>query len=281
MPAALADSGPPALSSDGGRIPSPYFKFSHSMTRSILVTGAASGIGLALTQRLVATGQRVIACDLREDALQRLRQEIGGSVRTLAFDVADARQIESALAQVRDDPPAILINNAGIQHVAPLEQFPPEKWQQLIAVMLTGAALLTRAVLPTMRANNYGRIVNIGSIHGLVASPFKSAYVAAKHGLIGFSKSVALETGDSDITINTVCPSYVKTPLVESQIASLAATHGLTPEQVVEEIMLKPMPKRQFISLEELTGTVEFLLSDAARNITGQCITLDGGWTAQ
>jgi 3-hydroxybutyrate dehydrogenase len=251
------------------------------MTHSILITGAASGIGLALAQRFVATGQRVIACDLHTESLQKVRQEIGGTIRTLAFDVADARQIEAAVAQVSDDPPSILINNAGLQHVSPLEQFPPEKWQQLIAVMLTGAALLTRAVLPAMRANNYGRIVNIGSIHGLIASPFKSAYVAAKHGLIGFSKSVALETGDSDITINTVCPSYVKTPLVESQIASLAATHGLTSEQVIEEIMLKPMPKRQFISLEELTGTVEFLLSDAARNITGQCITLDGGWTAQ
>lgn len=251
------------------------------MTRSILITGAASGIGLALTQRFLATGQRVIACDLREDALQALRREVGATVRTLAFDVADARQIESAIAQVSDDPPSILINNAGLQYVSPLEQFPPEKWQQLIAVMLTGAALLTRATLPAMRARNYGRIVNIGSIHSLIASPFKSAYVAAKHGLLGFSKSIALETVTSDITINTVCPSYVKTPLVESQIASLAATHGLTPEQVVEEIMLKPMPKRQFISLEELTGTVEFLLSDAARNITGQCITLDGGWTAQ
>ncbi|HEY6643163.1 3-hydroxybutyrate dehydrogenase [Povalibacter sp.] len=251
------------------------------MIRSILITGAASGIGLALAQRFVATGQRVIACDLHEAALEKVRGEIGGTIRTLAFDVADARQIEAAMAQVHDDPPAILINNAGLQHVSPLEEFPPEKWQQLIAVMLTGPALLTRAALPAMRARNYGRIVNIGSIHGLIASPFKSAYVAAKHGLIGFSKSIALETGDSDITINTVCPSYVKTPLVESQIAALAATHHLTPERVVEEIMLKPMPKRQFITLEELTGTVEFLLSDAARNITGQCITLDGGWTAQ
>ena len=153
------------------------------MNRSILITGAASGIGLALAQRFVATGQRVIACDLHAESLQKVRQEIGGTIRTLAFDVADARQIESAIAQVRDDPPAILINNAGLQHVSPLEQFPPDKWQQLIAVMLTGAALLTRAVLPAMRANNYGRIVNIGSIHGLIASPFKSAYVAAKHGL--------------------------------------------------------------------------------------------------
>ena len=250
------------------------------MTRTVLITGAASGIGLALTQRFSAIGDRVIACDLHREPLDRLASDIKG-LRTLAFDVADAKQIETAIESLSDDPPSVLINNAGLQYVSPLEEFPPEKWQQLVAVMLTGSALLTRAVLPAMRARNFGRIVNIGSIHGLIASPFKSAYVAAKHGLIGFSKSVALETGDADITINTVCPSYVKTPLVESQIASLAATHHMTPEQVVDEIMLKPMPKRQFISLEELTGTVEFLLSDAARNITGQCITLDGGWTAQ
>jgi 3-hydroxybutyrate dehydrogenase len=180
-----------------------------------------------------------------------------------------------------DDAPDVLINNAGLQHVAPLEQFPPEKWQLLIAVMLTGAALLTRAALPSMRRNNYGRIMNIGSIHALIASPYKSAYVAAKHGLVGFSKAIALETHDADITINTVCPGYVKTPLVEAQIASLAHTHKMTEQQVVEEIMLKPMPKGQFITPEELIGCVEFLLGPAARNITGHCLVLDGGWTAQ
>ena len=254
------------------------------MKHNILITGAASGIGLALTQHFAALGHRVIACDLNVVALNRLESALGAAssrVRTLAFDVADNHQIDSAIASIVDDPPDVLINNAGIQHVAPLEEFPPLKWQQLIAVMLTGAAMLTRAVLPAMRAKNYGRIVNIGSIHSLIASPYKSAYVAAKHGLVGFSKAVALETGECDITINTVCPSYVMTPLVESQIGSLAATHHLTREQVVEEIMLKPMPKRQFISLPELTGTVEFLLSDAAKNISGQCITIDGGWTAQ
>ena len=175
----------------------------------------------------------------------------------------------------------MLINNAGLQYVAPIEDYPPERWQQLIAVMLTGAALMTRAALPAMRRKGFGRIVNIGSIHALVASPYKSAYVAAKHGLVGFSKSVALETRECDITINTVCPSYVKTPLVDTQIEALAVRHQLTQEQVIEEIMLEPMPKRQFIGLDELAGTVEFLLSPPARNITGQCITLDGGWTAQ
>jgi 3-hydroxybutyrate dehydrogenase len=253
------------------------------MPHTILITGAASGIGLALARRFAERGDRVIAADLKSSSLETLQascQAAGLRVRTQAFDVSEAGQIESAVAALASEPPTVLINNAGLQHVAPLEDFPPEKWQQLIAVMLTGAALLTRAVLPAMKAANFGRIVNIGSIHSLIASPYKSAYVAAKHGLIGFSKSLALETGDYDITINTVCPSYVKTPLVDAQVDSLAQTHHLTRTQVIEEIMLKPMPKRRFISLEELTGTVEFLLSDAARNITGQCITIDGGWTA-
>jgi 3-hydroxybutyrate dehydrogenase len=243
------------------------------MPHSILITGAASGIGLGLTRHFAAQGQRVIACDLQTP-------DLDAPVRKLAFNVADATQIERAMAQVADDPPDVLINNAGLQHVAPLEEYPPQRWQQLIAVMLTGAALMTRAGLPAMRRKGFGRIVNIGSIHSLVASPYKSAYVAAKHGLVGFSKSVALETSDCDITINTVCPSYVKTPLVDTQIDALATRHGLTREQVIEEIMLKPMPKRQFIGIDELAGTVEFLLSAPARNITGQCITLDGGWTA-
>ena len=243
------------------------------MLHSILITGAASGIGLGLTRHFAAQGHRVIACDLQTP-------DLDAPMRRLAFDVADAGQIERAMAKVADDPPDVLINNAGLQYVAPLEEYPPERWQQLIAVMLTGAALLTRATLPAMRRKGFGRIVNIGSIHSLVASPYKSAYVAAKHGLVGFSKSVALETSDCDITINTVCPSYVKTPLVDSQIDALATRHGLTREQVVEEIMLKPMPKRQFIGMDELSGTVEFLLSATARNLTGQCITLDGGWTA-
>lgn len=246
----------------------------------ILITGAASGIGLALARHFAVAGHRVLACDLQCEPLEALQKELP-QVRVLAFDLSDAKQIEDAFDSLGEDTPDVLINNAGLQHVAPLEEFPPEKWQLLIAVMLTGAALLTRAALPSMRRNNFGRIVNIGSIHSLVASPFKSAYVAAKHGLVGFSKAIALETGDADITINTVCPGYVKTPLVEAQIASLARTHKMTEQQVVEEIMLKPMPKGQFITPEELIGSVEFLLSPAARNITGQCLVLDGGWTAQ
>ena len=251
---------------------------------NVLITGAASGIGLALTQHFAARGEHVIASDLRGSALEALEiqmSRLGSPIRTLVLDVSDATAIEAAVANVADAPPQVLINNAGLQHVARLEALPVEKWQQLIAVMLTGAALLTRAVLPGMRERGYGRIVNIGSIHALVASPYKSAYVAAKHGLAGFSKAIALETADCDITINTLCPSYVKTPLVESQLDALAAAHGLTREEVSRQIMLAPMPKGRFITTEELAGCVEFLLGDAARNITGQCIAIDGGWTVQ
>jgi 3-hydroxybutyrate dehydrogenase len=161
------------------------------------------------------------------------------------------------------------------------EQVIRERWELLVSVMLTGPAMLTRAVLPGMRRRGFGRIVNVGSIHSLVASPYKSAYVAAKHGLIGFAKTIALETADTDITINTVCPSYVRTPLVDAQIAAQARAHGLPERQVIEEIMLKPMPKRAFVTIDELGGIVEFLASDVARNVTGQWIAVDGGWTAQ
>jgi 3-hydroxybutyrate dehydrogenase len=165
--------------------------------------------------------------------------------------------------------------------VANLEDFPQDQWDLILRVMLNGACLMTRAVLPGMKRHGFGRIVNIGSIHSLVASPFKSAYVSAKHGLLGFSKVIALETARTDITINTICPSYVRTPLVEKQIANQAKEHGISEEEVIQEIMLKPMPKGAFISIEELYGIVAFLVSDAARNITGQAITVDGGWTAR
>jgi 3-hydroxybutyrate dehydrogenase len=248
---------------------------------SVLITGAASGIGLALAAHLSQQGHRVIATDLNDEVLANAKGSLPHGVRTVTLDVADNRSVERGLASVAADPPDALVNNAGLQYVAALEEFPPEKWAQLVAVMLTGAAMLTRAVLPRMRERNFGRIVNIGSIHALVGSPYKSAYVAAKHGLVGFSKVIALETADREITINTVCPSYVKTPLVDTQIAALARKHALPEAQVAEETMLRPMPKRRFIEMDELAGTLDFLLSDAARNITGQCITIDGGWTVQ
>jgi 3-hydroxybutyrate dehydrogenase len=251
---------------------------------NLLISGAGSGIGQALTRHFAGQGNRVIAADLNADAVSALARELtreGQEVVALTLDVASQRSIESAIAALKANPPNVLVNNAGLQHVSPLVEFPADEWQRLIAVMLTGAAMLTRAVLPAMRAADFGRIVNIGSIHALVASPYKSAYVSAKHGLLGFSKVVALETADCDITINTICPSYVRTPLVDSQLDAQARLHGMSREQVAQEIMLKPMPKGAFIGMDELSAAVKFLLADTARNITGQCITIDGGWTAQ
>ena len=250
--------------------------------RIMLITGAGSGIGRGLAGLAAADGWHVVATDLDRDAAATAAEAIvadGGRAEAFMLDVTSVdsiRQVMAALAGRRID---LLVNNAGLQYVASLEEFPPEQWDLLVRVMLNGACLMTRAVLPGMKTQGFGRIINIGSIHSLVASPFKSAYVAAKHGLLGFAKVVALETAAMDITINTICPSYVRTPLVDKQIASQAKEHGISADEVIQEIMLKPMPKGVFISIEELYGIVAFLVSDVARNITGQAITVDGGWT--
>jgi len=238
---------------------------------TILITGAGSGLGRGLCRHFASAGHTVLAGDIN---LAAAKETVAGTTATaLTLDVTSAVSL--------DAPVDVLINNAGVQHVARLEEFPEAKWEQLIDIMLTGTARATRAVLPGMRQRGFGRIINIGSIHSLVASPFKSAYVAAKHGLLGFAKTVALETADVDITINTICPSYIRTPLVDGQIAAQAKTHGISEEEVIQRIMLEPMPKKAFITVEEVAGTIEFLMSDAARNITGQTITIDGGWTAR
>lgn len=250
---------------------------------NILITGAGSGIGAGIAKELAKAGHRIIATDLDAVAARKIADEIrgaGGSADAIALDVTSEASVD-ALMQALQCPVEVLVNNAGLQFVSRLEDFPVEKWALLVDVMLTGVARLTRAILPGMRERNHGRIVNTGSVHSLVASPFKSAYVAAKHGLLGFSKVMALETADADITINTICPAYVKTPLVEKQIAAQARTHGISEDQVVNEIMLKPMPKRAFIGIEEIAGIIAFLISPPARNITGQTIVVDGGWTAQ
>jgi 3-hydroxybutyrate dehydrogenase len=250
---------------------------------SILVTGGASGIGAGLAAELAQAGHHVIVSDVQlAEALtvaDRLR-ELGFSSEAVALDVTSDDSVSRALASV-SRPVEVLINNAGLQHVAPLVEFPISKWDHLVQVMLTGSARLTRAVLPGMRERGFGRVVNIGSIHSLVASPFKSAYVAAKHGLIGFAKSIALETADTNITINTICPSYVKTPLVDKQIAAQARTRGIAEAEVIDKIMLEPMPKRVFIGIDEIAGIAAFLISPVARNITGQMIVVDGGWTVR
>jgi 3-hydroxybutyrate dehydrogenase len=249
----------------------------------VLVTGAGSGIGAGIAEHLAAQGHHLLVSDLRLEAAEQIAAGItdaGGSAEAVALDVASDASIQ-ALVDGLDAPVDVLVNNAGMQHVAPLEDFPMDKWNLLVQVMLVGVAKVSQALLPGMREQGFGRIVNIGSIHSLVASPYKSAYVAAKHGLMGFSKVVALETANTDITINTICPTYVKTPLVDQQIADQARNHGISEDEVVDNIMLKPMPKGVFISLEELAGITAFLMSPLARNITGQAITVDGGWTVQ
>ena len=251
---------------------------------NVFITGAASGIGLGIAEKLAAAGHHIIIADINQDAAQKAADGLvkkGGSAQAVTVDVCNAEQIAKVRDQLSDTPIDILVNNAGIQHVEKLDTFPPQKWQQLINIMLVGPALLTQAFLPGMRERNFGRIINVGSIHSVVASPYKSAYVAAKHGLLGFAKTVALETGDCDVTINTLCPAYVKTPLVEQQIADQARENNMTEEEVVNKIMLEPMPKKQFISIEELADTAAFLISPSARNITGQTMILDGGWTAR
>jgi 3-hydroxybutyrate dehydrogenase len=250
---------------------------------SVLITGAGSGIGAGLATELARAGNHVMVSDVNLDGAEAVAARIrgaGGSAELVALDVTSEKSVVAAVASL-SRPVDVLINNAGLQFVAPLEEFPLAQWEHLIHVMLTGAVALTRAVLPGMRARSFGRIINMGSIHALVASPFKSAYVAAKHALVGFSKVIALETANTDITVNTLCPSYVKTPLVDKQIADQARIRGMPESEVISQIMLRPMPKGVFIGIDELAGVTTFLVSPAARNITGQTIVIDGGWTAQ
>ncbi len=238
------------------------------MTRTMLITGAASGLGHGLALHFQAAGHAVVATD---------RVAGGGGPPIRPLDVTS----DADVAQVAELPVDVLVSNAGLQHVAPLEEFPQDRWDHLLDVMLGGAVRLTRAFLPGMRRRGFGRIVIIGSIHSLVASPYKSAYVAAKHALLGFAKTIALETADTDITINTICPSYVRTPLVDAQIAAQARTHAISEAEVIQRIMLDPMPKKAFITVEEVAAAIEYLAGPAARNVTGQTITIDGGWTAR
>ena len=249
----------------------------------ILITGAASGIGAGLAHELAGAGHHVAAADLELAAVGRVVDQIrerGGSAEAVALDVTSDQSVAAALAAL-SRPVDVLVNNAGLQHVAPLESFPLAQWERLLQVMLIGVARLTQAILPGMRQRGFGRIINMGSIHSLVGSPYKSAYVAAKHGLVGFSRALALETADVDITVNTICPSYVRTPLVDRQIADQARLRGIPESDVISQIMLEPMPKRVFIGFDELAGITTFLTSPAARNITGQTIVVDGGWTAR
>ena len=249
---------------------------------TILITGAGSGVGRGLSLALSQKNHHIFVTDLNfavADETVSMIVTAGNRASAYTLDVSSQANVEEVVGRMDEEKIDVLINNAGLQYVNRLEDFPQEKWDELLNVMLRGTCLLTRAVLPQMRKNGFGRIINIGSIHSLIASPFKSAYVAAKHGLLGFSKVIALETADIDITVNTICPSYIRTPLVDAQIRNQAKTHKISEDEVIDKIMLQPMPKRAFITIEEVAAAVEFLMSDMARNITGQTITIDGGWT--
>ena len=250
--------------------------------RNILITGAGSGLGRGLSICLARQGHVILATDLHLEAAQETASQVlaaGGSAEAFALDVTSEENIKQLMLKQRHID--VLLNNAGLQHVSKIEEFPAEKWDLLMDVMLKGAFLMTRAVLPVMRAQGFGRIIHIGSIHALIASPYKSAYTAAKHALLGFSKAVALETAGADITSNTICPAYIRTPLVDAQIKDQARARNMSEDDVIQRIMLDPMPKKTFISFEEIAAAVEYLSSPWAKNVTGQSITIDGGWTAQ
>jgi 3-hydroxybutyrate dehydrogenase len=247
-----------------------------------LVTGAASGIGRAIAEDLGGRGVRVLVSDLDEAGAQAVAQGIPGAVAQRA-DVSSKEQCRALVdrAQREWGQLDILVNNAGLQHVAPVEEFPEERWEQMIRIMLVGPFLLTKYALPLMYARRWGRIVNISSLHGLVASPYKSAYISAKHGLMGLTKTVALEAADKGVTVNALCPSYVRTPLVEKQIADQARVNGISETEVVERIMLAPAAVKRLLEPSEVAAYVAFLCSEAAGGITGAAQVMDCGWTAR
>lgn len=244
-----------------------------------LVTGAASGIGLAIVRELHRGGAKVVASDVSRERLADALAGVSG-VELVAADLSQRASVD-ALADAAG-PIDVLVNNAGLQHVSPIESFDPAKWDLLLQVMLTAPFTLIRALLPGMYARSWGRIINVASVHGLIASPFKSAYVSAKHGLLGLTKTVALEAGArcSDLTVNAICPSYVRTPLVEKQIADQARVHGIGPDEVVEKVMLTRNAIKRLIEPEEVAQLAAFLCRPEAWSITGTAQTMDAGWLA-
>ena len=251
--------------------------------KTAVITGSNSGIGLGIARELARAGADVVLnsfTDRDEDhALAAdLAAEFGVSARYVRADMSKGDDCRALIAAAGACD--ILVNNAGIQHVAPIDTFPVEKWDAIIAINLSSAFHTTAAALPMMRKAGWGRIINIASAHGLTASPYKSAYIAAKHGIVGLTKTTALETAEEAITANAICPGYVLTPLVEAQIPDQMKTHGMDRDTVVREVMLLRQPSREFATVEQMGGTAAFLCSDAAAQITGTTISVDGGWTA-
>ena len=256
--------------------------------RVALVTGSTSGIGLAVARTFAEQGANVVINGFGDAAaIEKERAGIESDFGVKAiYSPADMSKGAEIAAMVADAEAAlgavdILVNNAGIQFVSPIEEFPVDKWDQIIAINLTAAFHAIRAAVPGMKARKWGRIISTASAHALVASPFKSAYVAAKHGVAGLTKTVALETATFGITVNAICPGYVWTPLVEKQIPDTMAARNLTREQVINDVLLTAQPTKQFVTVEEVAAYAVFLASDAAKSITGAILSIDGGWTAE
>lgn len=251
--------------------------------KTAVITGSNSGIGLGIAKEMAKAGANVVLNSFTDrDEDHALAQEIadvtGVEARYIQADMSDGEACRALIEKAGACD--ILINNAGIQHVAPIDEFPADKWNAIIAINLSSAYHTTAAALPMMRKAGWGRVVNIASAHGLTASPYKSAYVAAKHGIVGMTKVVALETAREPITANAICPGYVLTPLVEAQIPDTMKKYGMARDEVIEKVMLERQPSKEFATVEQLGGTAVFLCSDAAAQITGTTISVDGGWTA-
>jgi len=251
--------------------------------KTAIITGSTSGIGLGIARSMAKAGVNVVmnsfTDSLEDHALAKdLAAEFGIEARYVKADMSDPAQCRALVEGAgRCD---ILVNNAGIQHVAPIDEFPVEKWDAIIAINMSSAFHSTAAALPMMRKAGWGRIVNIASAHGLTASPYKAAYIAAKHGVVGLTKTTALETAEEAITANAICPGYVLTPLVEAQIPDTMKEYGLGREEVIRDVMLQRQPSKEFATVEQIGGTALFLCSEAADQITGTTISVDGGWTA-
>lgn len=255
--------------------------------RVALVTGSTSGIGLGVAEAFAGEGASVVLNGFGdrvqiEDTRQKLEQSHDVAVFYHGADLSRPAAVGEMMAYAKAEAGGvdILVNNAGIQHVAPVDEFPPEKWDAILAINLSSAFHAIRAALPDMKAKGYGRIINVASAHGLVASPYKSAYVAAKHGIVGLTKVVALEVAQTNITANAICPGYVYTPLVEKQIEDQAKAHGIPREKVISDVLLKSQPNKRFAQVSEIGALAVFLASAAASSITGVALPVDGGWTA-
>lgn len=251
--------------------------------KTAIITGSNSGIGLGVARTLAEAGADVVLNSFTDETEDHalaasIAEEFGVTARYIKADMSKPDECRALIEEAGACD--ILVNNAGIQHVAPMEEFPTEKWDAIIAINLSSAFHTTAVALPMMRAAGWGRIINIASAHGLTASPYKSAYVAAKHGIVGITKVAALETAKEPITANAICPGYVLTPLVESQIPDTAKKYGLTEEEPKQQIILERQPSKEFATTEQIGGTAVFLCSTAADQITGTTISIDGGWTA-